>query len=325
MSISNSSLKFVDLSKNKLPLGHDKFPIFSMFYLDLSFNKFSGAIPTTVSPQIMVLQLSHNNFSGTIPQKFRSLNFLSQLSSLRVLNLRNNFFQGRIPNDISNLTSLQILDLSGNKFSGDVPSTLGKLRGMINPNPDISLIYTITLPEQLRSLLEKRGQIPETCGSLKSLRVLNMSYNNLSGKIPRALGEMYNLESLDLSHNTFFGEIPQSFGNLQTLSVLDLSNNKLNGHIPNGPQMDRLNNPDSYANNSGLCGMQIQVPSDKTEPMEDDDDDDDESKETWFSWILAGIAFPAGFFSTILVLYVVGYFQIAPKRSRRRYYIKRGA
>ncbi|KAF2305574.1 hypothetical protein GH714_006850 [Hevea brasiliensis] len=314
----------------------------------LGHNEFSGILPRNLTnlSELVCLDLHDNNFTGELPA------FLFQISSLQILNLRNNSFHGSIPNDLTDLTSLQILDLSDNNFSGEVPSSLGKLSGMINPNLDASLLYYYEVPA---SVYQRRGQIssanypnfevswknkmqdlpsknlnlytfldlsnnqlsggiPDTLGCLRNLKVLNMSHNKLSGGIPTTLGDMNNLESLDLSHNNLSGKIPQTFGKLLQLTTLELSNNKLTGSIPSGRQMDTMNNPNSYANNSGLCGMQIQVPCDKVIP----EPEESRSQETWFSWVMAGIGFPFGFLSTVLVFYVIGYFDVVPKRRQRR-------
>ena len=126
------------------------------------------------------------------------------------------------------------------------------------------------------------GEIPASLGNLKALKLLNISYNNLSGRVPASLGDLENLESLDLSHNYLSGSIPQSLAKLQQLTILDVSNNKLKGKIPVGSQMDTMNDPNFYANNSGLCGMQIQVPC--SENLSPTKPPKVKSKETWFSW-----------------------------------------
>ncbi|KAF2288967.1 hypothetical protein GH714_023148 [Hevea brasiliensis] len=114
-----------------------------------------------------------------------------------------------------------------------------------------------------------------------------MSRNKLSGRIPKTLGEMDNLESLDSSHNRLSGEIPQTFGKLSQLTDLQLSNNELTGSIPSGPQMDSLNDPNFYANNSrnsGLCGMQVQVSCEKALP--EPKPEESGSQGSWFSWVM---------------------------------------
>ncbi len=82
----------------------------------------------------------------------------------------------------------------------------------------------------------------------------------------------------------------------------------LKGKIPVGSQMDTMNDPNSYANNSGLCGMQIQVPCPEdlspTEPPEV------VSKETWFSWEGAGIGYAVGLLVAVGVLYLTEYLSL---------------
>ena len=114
-----------------------------------------------------------------------------------------------------------------------------------------------------------------------------------------------------MSHNNLYGEIPQSFGKLLQLTVLELSNNRLTGRIPNGPQMDTMIDPNSYANNSGLCGIEISVPCDKATQPKTATEEDDEGDQTWISWEVAAIAYVLGFLSTVVALYVSGYFNVS--------------
>ncbi|CAN0841245.1 Receptor-like protein 46 [Linum grandiflorum] len=304
--ISNiSTLALLDLSRNRLFGEPFKFlcqqPASSCpNYIDLSFNSFHGIISiASISEryELGVLELSHNKFSGIRPQnlatlKFLDLNdnnmsgeiptFLSQMSSLEILVLRNNILHGLIPEDLSNLTTVRILDLSGNKLS---------------------------------------GRLPESLGNLKSLKVLNVSHNRLSGRIPTSLGEIRDLESLDLSHNNLSGENPESLGKLLQITDLQLSYNSLTGRIPNGPQMDRMNDLNTYANNDGgLCGMQIQKSCGGGggggrvgEGKESENEDG-----LWFSWMTAGIGYPAGFATTVFGMYGFGYFHRVPRSQRRR-------
>ncbi|KAJ8570338.1 hypothetical protein K7X08_037310 [Anisodus acutangulus] len=155
--------------------------------------------------------------------------------------LSDNNLTGSLPHSLFHSRSLSLLDLSRNRFSGELPENMGKLRG---------------------------------------LKMLNISYNGLKGKIPATLGNLESLESIDLSHNTFSGPIPQSFTKLQQLTTLDVSNNHLKDKIPIGGQMDTMDDPTYYANNSGLCGFQIQLncpdnkPPQVVEPV-------NESNESW--------------------------------------------
>ena len=125
------------------------------------------------------------------------------------------------------------------------------------------------------------GEIPASLGSLKALKLLNVSFNRLYGRIPKSLGDLKNLESLDLSHNNLSGLISQSLAKLQQLTMLDVNNNNLIEKIPMGHQMDTMNNPNFYVNNSRLGGMQIRMLC--LEDMSPTKPPRVESKETWFS------------------------------------------
>ncbi|KAJ6854868.1 hypothetical protein NC651_039739 [Populus alba x Populus x berolinensis] len=46
------------------------------------------------------------------------------------------------------------------------------------------------------------GDVPDSIGGLKSLKLLSISLNKLSGRTPISFGDLESLESLDLSHNT---------------------------------------------------------------------------------------------------------------------------
>nr|XP_010910731.1 receptor-like protein EIX2 [Elaeis guineensis] len=94
---------------------------------------------TSVLSFVMSIDLSCNNLSGMIPIE------LVNLHGLRFLNLSNNHFTGKIPENIGALTQLESLDLSVNNLSGMIPSTIS------------SMYY---------------------------LNHLNLSNNNLSGRIP---------------------------------------------------------------------------------------------------------------------------------------------
>ncbi|KAJ9556130.1 hypothetical protein OSB04_010744 [Centaurea solstitialis] len=113
---------------------------------------------------------------------------------------------------------------------------------------------------------------------------------------------MKSVESLDLSHNEISGLIPESLTKQDELAILDVSNNRLTGKIHVGGQMTTMDELKFYANNSGLCGMQIRVkcpedisPSEQPREMEVDND-------SWISWEGTLIGFPIGFFLSIMIM-----------------------
>ncbi|KAJ9535769.1 hypothetical protein OSB04_un001083 [Centaurea solstitialis] len=147
------------------------------------------------------------------------------------------------------------------------------------------------------------GEIPTSLGNLKSLKVLNISNNNISGHIPVSFGNLTGIESLDLSHNKISGSIPESLEKLDGLGILDVSNNRLIGKIPMGGHKSTMNGLKYFANNSGLCGMQINItcPNDIT-PSEGTQEAEDDEQLSWIFWVGTWIGFPIGFFSSILIM-----------------------
>ena len=69
-------------------------------------------------------------------------------------------------------------------------------------------------------------------GEITTLKILNLSSNNLKGIIPNTIGNLTKLEVLGLFENGLEGEIPQEMGRLASLKELTLANNQLAGEIP---------------------------------------------------------------------------------------------
>uniref|UniRef100_A0A1J3K8E5 Receptor-like protein 12 n=1 Tax=Noccaea caerulescens TaxID=107243 RepID=A0A1J3K8E5_NOCCA len=284
--------------------------------INLGHNALSGNLPSklklsnSIRWEIVYLDLQGNNISGEIPT------LVSVLFQLRFLNLRNNSLTGPIPCNISNQT--QILDLSHNNLTGPIPPCLGSLYGMMK-KPEV---FGRTIPDELATVMEViwknavqnlsahqvgtytlldmsnnqlTGKVPDSLGFLTNLKTLNLSNNRLSGHIPDSLGDLTELESLDLSNNGFKGRIPQSFSDLKSLTVLVLSNNRLSGRIPTGPQMDRMNDPKNFANNSGLCGEQIQIQCEGKD-LNQNAETEEEEAISWFSLPMVGSGYLVGFF-----------------------------
>ncbi|RVX12860.1 LRR receptor-like serine/threonine-protein kinase FLS2 [Vitis vinifera] len=266
------------------------FPVFypevRLAYIDFSSNDFSGEVPTTFPKETRFLALGGNKFSGGLPLNLTNLsklerlelqdnnltgelpNFLSQISTLQVLNLRNNSFQGLIPESIFNLSNLRILDASKN--------CLDFTERWSSQEVQVSL--------EFRDLIVNwKNSKQASLGALKALKLLNISHNKLSGKIPTSFGDLENIESLDMSHNKLSGSIPQTLTKLQQLTILDVSNNQLTGRIPDGGQMGTMVlDPNYYANNSGLCGIQIHVSCPEDEPPPPTKPQEHDQKEPWF-------------------------------------------
>ncbi|XP_039070940.1 receptor-like protein EIX2 [Hibiscus syriacus] len=243
----------------------------SLQSLHLSNNSLHGEIPESMSncTELLTLDFSANQFSGEIPPWIGE-----RLSNLIIIGLRSNMFHGRIPDQICGLPSLQILDLSHNNLSGNIPTCIKNLTAMNSRNKSNGTIsyktskgcfvdnialtmkgvvfdYSTTLKLiKLVDLSDNNlsGVIPEEITTLIGLLSLNLSRNHLVGKIPGNIGAMNTLECVDLSENRLSGEIPESMSQLTFLSYLNLSYNNLTGKIPSGTQLQTFSSSSFLGN-----------------------------------------------------------------------------
>ena len=93
---------------------------FSLAFLDLSSNQFTGVLPKEIGQFINLesLDISGNTFFGKIPAS------LGSCVKLEFLGMGRNLFQGIIPSSLESLKGLQHLDLSSNNLSGQIPKFL---------------------------------------------------------------------------------------------------------------------------------------------------------------------------------------------------------
>nr|TKS06873.1 hypothetical protein D5086_0000118860 [Populus alba] len=172
--------------------------------------------------------------------------FCSQISPIRVSNLRNNSIEGPIPNNLSSLESLQILDLSNNNLTRQIPASLGELTGVTHDPSDedifsFDLLYFLTYkpllhPDKIirkarQIIWEKVSSLPAPPGQLYTS--LDLSKNQLSGDVPDSIGGLKSLKLLSISYSKLSGRTPISFGDLESLESLDLSHNTLRRNTTN--------------------------------------------------------------------------------------------
>ncbi|KAF8097816.1 hypothetical protein N665_0280s0018 [Sinapis alba] len=170
-----------------------------------------------------------------------SVTLVSDLRSLKHLDLSRNSFNGPIPASLGNLSELEFLDLSLNRFAGGIPVEFGKLRGLRSLNVSNNLLVG-EIPDELMVLerLEEfqvsgnglNGSIPHWVGNLSNLRVFTAYENELVGEIPKGLGLVSELELLNLHSNQLEGKIPKGIFEQGKLKVLVLTQNRLTGELP---------------------------------------------------------------------------------------------
>ncbi|XP_021283068.1 leucine-rich repeat receptor-like tyrosine-protein kinase PXC3 isoform X1 [Herrania umbratica] len=184
-----------------------------------------------------------------------NVTLISNLKSLKQLDLSYNNLNGPIPSALGNLSDLEYLDLSLNKFEGYIPVEFGGLRNLRSLNLSNNLLIG-EIPEELQGLEKLQdfhissnrlsGSIPHWVGRLTNLRVFTAYENQLGGKIPDNLGLVSELKLLNLHSNQLDGPIPKSIFAMGKLEVLVLTQNGLTGDLP-----------ESIGNCGGLSSIRI--------------------------------------------------------------------
>ncbi|PIA26896.1 hypothetical protein AQUCO_08600046v1 [Aquilegia coerulea] len=214
------SLRLLDMSGIDLSnIPFDSFQTITSFpsLLELHFSDCSlGKIPLFHSnpknlTSLTILDLSHNFFQGPIPSAIRNM------TSLKVIQLSDNQFSSNLTNWLHQLKSLNIIDLSYNSFEGEIPTSFSALQSL----EELHLDYN-----------QLSGHIPTSLTKLSALQVLDLRNNFLSGPIPTSLGTMSALTELALDSNQLSGDIPLSFGKLSNMKMLSLAFNQFSGTVP---------------------------------------------------------------------------------------------
>lgn len=167
--------------------------------LSLKNNHLKGEFPSSISQirNLTDLALAHNELSGKLPD-------LETLSSLHLLDLRENNFDSKLPQVPKSLTTVL---LSKNAFSGIIPKEFGKLNQI--QHIDLSFNHLIGIP-------------PSSLFSLPNISYLNLASNELSGALSDDLNCGVKLGFVDISSNKLIGSVPSCLANTSTDRVVNL-------------------------------------------------------------------------------------------------------
>ncbi|XP_049376981.1 receptor-like protein 43 [Solanum stenotomum] len=292
-----TSLEALDLGNNKI---NDTFPIWlqklpNLQVLILKSNLFHGPIGDLESefpfPELRIFDLSFNGFTGTLPSNFfKSFRGMMDVDEEKI-GITRSYKGSTRPctrengcrRDIYYLYHFSLV-IKGNEFDMRITSIMTSV--------DISSNRV-------------EGYIPNSIGNLSSLVLLNLSHNSFRGHIPAEFAKLQQLEQLDLSWNKLIGDIPDPLPSLTFLEVLNLSYNHLAGRIPLGKQFNTFPN-DSYCGNPDLCGFPLskECGNSNDSPLkhdDDDDDDDDSFFASGFTWQAVVIGYGCGMIFGLLM------------------------
>ncbi|XP_015867558.3 receptor-like protein EIX2 [Ziziphus jujuba] len=201
--------------------------------------------PLIVLKDLNYLDLSWNAFFETeIPA------FLGSLRKLRYLNLSNSGLDGPIPHNFGNLSRLTYLDLSTLQDALQDPLVIMGDRHDVEWLSRLSFLKYINLGGlgfPYRAVTQTLNNLPSLeelhlpeCGlssadlnlsfvNFTSLRVLDLSGNNLNSTLPHWVFNLKNLVHLDLSGSNLSGQFPD--GIVDSLEHLDFSDNGIGGRL----------------------------------------------------------------------------------------------
>ncbi|CAL9217904.1 unnamed protein product [Arabidopsis halleri] len=193
--LNGSKIVMLDLSSNAFQGPLFMPPRFIRYFLGAD-NNFTGDIPQSICglANPLILDLSNNNLHGLIPWCLET-----QMSSLSVLNLRNNSLNGSLPNIFMNAKVLSSLDVSHNTLEGKLPASLTSCFALEILNLESNKI---------------NDTFPFWLNSLPRLQVLVLRYNNFHGTLHNVDGIWFGfplLRIIDVSHNDFVGTLPSDY------------------------------------------------------------------------------------------------------------------
>ena len=179
----------------------------NLWHLNLANNAFSGKLPKSMGsiPMLRVADFSGNQLSGL------QEGIVFKSNSLEVLNLAGNELLTMTFNSLLEAMepineSLRILNISDCNFLGKISAKLWDFQNLISVDLSRNSLF---------------GQLPSPPYNMLFLLNLDVSANNLSGKIPQEFAKLLALEVFDISGNPNMHESNEEKGALPNFVTVD--------------------------------------------------------------------------------------------------------
>ncbi|CAN6486778.1 unnamed protein product [Victoria cruziana] len=222
----------------------------------------TGEIPEFLSnlTSLTMLDISWTNITGPVPLWFH------RLHNLQYLRLSYNRLTGTIPPYLADMPSLTFLDLGRNQLTGRIPESFGRSTGnklFLSHN-----MLTGPVPKSLgridwNQIELQRNRLTGDPSHLfnnrsKSLWQLDLSRNLFAFDLTAVQIPVETLYRFDISHNMIGGSIPKELVNASSLGIFNVSYNRLCGKIPYEGRLLQFDNT-TFFHNRCLCGLPLSV------------------------------------------------------------------
>ncbi|KAH0886618.1 hypothetical protein HID58_062714 [Brassica napus] len=281
-----ANLEYLQLSD----CGMNEFPnilknLEKLEFIDFSNNRIKGKVPEWLwnLPRLDTVIVSYNlinGFEGPVEEVLVN-------SSLKILYLDNNYFEGSIP--ILPL-SINMLDVRYNRFTGSVPLSICNCRSLTHlwlpynnlTGPIPQCLSNLTILNLRKNNFE--GSIPDAFYIGASLKTLDVGHNLLIGRLPSSLQNCSSLEFLVVDHNMIEDKFPfwlKALPNFAKLRIFEIADNKFTGSLPPRYFVHWKASSITMNEDGGLCGLPLQETCFGTDapptqqPKEEDDDDEE--------------------------------------------------
>ena len=237
-------LEILALSGNQLTGGlKEVYTLTNLQELYLSYNYFEDRLSNDAFAEmssLRVIDAKDNRISGPLP------NALWKLTRLEVIDFHKNALDGHFNNVVVEGHPLKYLDLSRNILGGGLPTSISNLEGLTHLDVSYNRFDSI-IPQgqshlagltKMKTLLltEDDGigpqPLPDWLRGMTDIEQLSFRLTSRTGTIPTWFGELTMLELLDLDWNHISGTIPTELGLLTNLRYLMLNRNYLTGTVP---------------------------------------------------------------------------------------------